>query len=84
VRTAILLDGRSNDPLSASGSAQELPQAANCRDARQDGRQNRQPGSRHQGHQRSEVEHPSPIKGVRNIKTDIPMQKARQSNELPV
>jgi DNA-binding Lrp family transcriptional regulator len=35
-------------------------------------------------YRRFQVEHLGRIKGVRNIKTDIPMQKVKQSAELPV
>jgi Lrp/AsnC family transcriptional regulator, leucine-responsive regulatory protein len=35
-------------------------------------------------YRRFQIEHLGRIKGVRNIKTDIPMQKVKQSTELPV
>src|SRR3712207_7904394 len=35
-------------------------------------------------YRRFQAEHLGRIKGVRNIKTDIPMQKVKQSTELPV
>ncbi len=35
-------------------------------------------------YRRFQIEHLGRIRGVRNIKTDIPTQKVKQSTELPV
>lgn len=37
-----------------------------------------------EGYRRFQVEHLGRIKGVRNIKSEIPMQRVKQSTEIPV